>query len=34
MMHFNYIFGDVPLGGYDIYVVLYVVYGQIYVETA
>ena len=30
MMRFNYIFGDAPLNGYGIYVVLYVAYGQTY----
>ena len=28
MMHFNTVFGDAPSGGYDIYVVLHVTYGE------
>ena len=34
MMCFNRDFGDAPSGGYDIYVVLHVVYGWTYVEVA
>ena len=34
MMCFNRAFGDAPLGGYDIYVILNITYGRIYVKVA
>ena len=34
MICFTTVFGDTPLGDYDIYVVLHVAYGRTYVEAA
>ena len=34
MMYFNHVFGDAPLGGFGIYVILHVAYGRTYVEIA
>ena len=32
-MDFNCVFGDAPLGGYGIYIVLHVAYGRTYVKA-